>query len=140
MCDTCPSHIPGPGEVAGGALGLAVGAAISRPGRKILFWGVCVPVLPFAVWGVFGWWTIAIAAVLLAATAAGAMFVRVLHRHALVVAPPSLQHRVALPRNLAITRKRTQALPAPPLAIEPTRVIPAAVNAQPQTSRTRARR
>jgi hypothetical protein len=114
MCETCPAHIPGPGEVAGGALGLAVGAAMSKPGRRVLFWGLAVPLLPFAVVGVFGWWTIALAAVAAGFAAAGAVIVRKLHRHALVVAPPSLRHRVALPAaqpRRAITRKR-QALPA----------------------------
>ena len=64
MCDTCPSHIPRPGEVAGGLVGLGVGAALSKPGRRVLFWGIAVPMLPFAVRGLFGWWTILIAAVL----------------------------------------------------------------------------
>ena len=138
MCDTCPSHIPGPGEVAGGALGLIGTAVLSKPGRRVMFWGFGIPMLPFAVWGLFGWWTILIAALAAVATAAGVVFIRGLARHALVVAPPSLRHRVALPaprravalpRNLAITRKRralpvaAKALPAAPRVIEPARVI-----------------
>ena len=72
-------------------------------------------------------------AVLAAATAAGLAYMRVLHRHALVVAPSSLRQAlpapqpvraVVLPRNLNLTRKRTRALPAPAKVIEPTRVLP----------------
>ena len=33
-------------------VGVAVGAAMSKPGRKALFWGFCIPMLPFAVVGV----------------------------------------------------------------------------------------
>lgn len=140
MCDTCPSHIPGPGEVASGALGLAVGAAISRPGRRILFWGVCVPALPFAVVGVFGWWTIALVALAAVLAGAGVAYMRFLmKRHVLIAAPASLRaslpaprrvRAVALPRNLSITRKRPQVLPAPARVIEPTRVIAAELPAR----------
>src|SRR6266567_7300107 len=135
MCDSCSIHVPGPGEVAGGVLGLAAGAAMSRPGRRVLFWGFCVPLLPFAVWAELGWWTIALAAVLAAAAAAGAAYMLVIGRHVLVQAPASLRaalpatgRRAALPRNLAIGRAR-RALPAPakalPEAVVTGRVVPA---------------
>jgi hypothetical protein len=131
MCETCPcsvTSIPGPAEVAGGVLGAGVGAAMTKTGRRVMFWGFCVPLLPFAVVGVLGWWTIALVAVLATVTAGGALMVRQLHRHALVVAPPSLQQRIALPVRAAqpalpramrrsLTR-RQRALPAPQKALE----------------------
>lgn len=148
MCDTCPAHIPGPGEVAGGLLGLAVGAAMTKPGRRVLFWGVCVPALPFAIWGELHWWTLAVVAVLAAVSAAGLAIGRVMHRF-VVQARPEPTHqmreqlaarglrtipapvqlaRPALPRGLSITRKR-QALPAParalPAAVVVGKVVPA---------------
>ena len=148
MCDNCAAHILGPGEVAGKV-------ARSRLGRRALFWGFCIPMLPFAVVGVFGWWTIAIVALAAVGSAAGLLVMRRLHRHAVVVRPeptpemramlaarglrpipapgqarPALPRAtprsIAMPRGLSITRKRRQALPAAAKAIEPTRVIPAA--------------
>lgn len=124
MCDTCPcsvsSSIPGPGEVTAGAVGLAVGAAMSKPGRRVLFWGIAVPMLPFAVWGVFGWWTIALVAVLAVFSAAGVAYMRVLHR-GVVQARPELTHemRAALAaRGLKpIPAPGQQARPALPLAM-----------------------
>ncbi|MGH3205694.1 MAG: hypothetical protein ACRDP5_27120 [Streptosporangiaceae bacterium] len=146
MCDTCPAHIPGPGEVGSGLLGAAVGAAVSKPGRKVLFWGIAVPMLPFAVVGVFGWWTIALVAVLAAATAAGLLLVRKLHRHVLVVAPPSLRNHTALP---AATRARVittgkvirpaQAISAPRRALPAAGGIPAQRGEMPPARSQRAR-
>ena len=126
MCDTCPAHIPGPGEVAGGLIGLIGAAVASKPGRRVLFWTIAVPMLPFAVWGLFGWWTIALVAVLAAVSVAGLVFMRVLHRHALVVAPPSLQQRKALARARRIRELQPprKALPAPAKAIGAPRTSP----------------
>ena len=39
---------------------------MTKPGRRVLFWGVCVPALPFAIWGELHWWTLAVVAVLAA--------------------------------------------------------------------------
>lgn len=123
MCPTCncnTSSIPGPGEVAGGVLGATVGAAISRPGRKILFWGVAVPMLPFAVVGVFGWWTIAIVALAAALTGAGVAYARALHRTVVHARPePTPQMRAALAaRGLRpIPAPAVQARPALPRAM-----------------------
>ena len=109
---------------------LAVGAAISKPGRRVMFWGRRVPLLPFAVVGVLGWWTIAFVALAAVLAGAGVLFMRRLTRHALVVAPPSLRaalpaprpvRAVVLPRNLAITRAR-RALPAPAKALPAARM------------------
>jgi hypothetical protein len=124
--------------VAGGALGLAVGAALTKPGRRVLFWGFCVPLLPFAVVGVFGWWTIALVALAAALSAAGLAYARVLHRSAVLSRPeptpqmraalaarglrpipaPGQAARPALPRAMvrSLTGRR-QALPAPARAL-----------------------
>jgi hypothetical protein len=130
MCDTCPcnsvSSIPGPGEVAGRM-------ARSKLGRKILFltvfWGFCIPMLPFAVWGIFGWWTIALAAVAAAVSGAGLAYMKVMGRHTLLAVPdtlrdalPAPRRRVALPRNLSLTRGR-RALPAPAKALPAAEVV-----------------
>lgn len=119
MCDTCPAHIPGPGEVAGGLAGLAVGAAMSKPGRRILFWGVAVPMLPFAVWGVFGWWTIALVALVAALSASGLAYARFLHRLTVQARPePTHEMRAALAaRGLRPIPAPGQARPALPLAM-----------------------
>jgi hypothetical protein len=120
MCDTCPSHIPGPGEVAGGVLGAAVGAAISKPGRRVMFWGLAVPMLPFAVWGLFGWWTIALVALAAAASASGLAYMRVLHRGHMVLArpEPTPETRAALAaRGLRPIPAPGQARPALPRAM-----------------------
>ena len=131
MCDTCPTHILGPGEVAGKV-------ARSKAGRKVasvlfygIVWTIGVPLLPFAVWGIFGWWVIPLGVLAAAAFAAGALLVRQLHRqHMLIVAPPSLQQRVAqpaLPRAMRRSLTRPQrALPAPAKAIEGVVVAPLA--------------
>ena len=134
MCDTCPTHILGPGEVAGKI-------ARTKAGRKvgaILFygfvWTFLAPLVPFAVWGIFGWWTIALGALGLAAAGVGVTYMRVMHRHMVLAAPASLRaslpaprRAVALPRNLAITRGR-RALPVaakalPAAVVEPTRIV-----------------
>jgi hypothetical protein len=117
MCDTCPSHIPGPGEVAGGLIGLA---ATSKVSRRVLFWGLAVPMLPFAVWGLFGWWTIALAAVTAAGSAAGVAYLRILHRGAVLARPePTHEMRAALAaRGLRpIPAPGQQARPALPRAM-----------------------
>lgn len=140
MCKTCSCSsdwLPGPGEVASALLGVAADSAASKISRKVLFFGVAVPMLPFAVWGLFGWWTIAIVALLAAGSVAGLVLVRRLAVHSVVVRPeptpemrlalaarglkpipapgqarPALPRaRPALPRNLSIGRGR-QALPA----------------------------
>jgi hypothetical protein len=144
MCPTCPcnsSSIPGAGEVVGGvavaAVGAAVDVAISKPGRKVLFWGLCVPALPFAIWGELHWWTLALVAVLAVATGVGVAYMKVMGRHVLIQAPASLRaalpaprRAVALPRGLSVTRGR-RALPAPakalPAAVVTGRVVPAPV-------------
>lgn len=151
MCPTCncnSSSIPGPGEVASALLGVAADSAASKVSRKVLFWAVAVPLFPFAVVGVFGWWTIALVALLAALSAAGLAIGRVMHRFVVQTRPepthemrdmltarglrtipaPVQLARPALPRNLAITRRR-QALPAAAKALpapEVTgRVVPA---------------
>lgn len=110
MCTTCKcnvSAIPGPAEVAGGLIGAGVGAAISKPGRRVLFWGVCVPALPFAIWGELHWWTLVLVA-LVAAVACGTLAVtRILHR-SVIVAPLTPAERVA-----ELERRRRNAIPVP---------------------------
>jgi hypothetical protein len=72
----------------------------------------------------FGWWTIAFVAILAAVSAVGLAYARVLHRHALVVAPASL--RAALPapsRRVALPRAMVRSLTAPK------RALPASVKA-----------
>ena len=139
MCDTCPAHIPGPGEVAGGALGLAVGAALTRNGRRVMFWALAMPMFLGIIVYTLGWWLLPIGLGLVA-LAAGALLavrasVRVMHRHVLLQAPAEMRaavaaprRAVALPRNLAITRRR-RALPAAakalPVAVITGRVVPA---------------
>ena len=144
MCNSCPcgssSIIPGPGEVASALVGVAADSAGSKITRRVLFWGVAIPLLPFAVVGVFGWWTIALVALAAGLAAAGLVFMRKMHRRVLMVAPPSLQHRVALPagqewqaRLEAIARRRSalpagrKALPAPQPVITGRVVNPAKV-------------
>jgi hypothetical protein len=122
MCDTCPAHIPGPGEVAGGALGLAVGAAMTKPGRRVMFWGFCVPLLPFAVVGVFGWWTIALVAGAAIATAAAFAWMRVLHGRVVMPAATPAQ------RQAELERRRRNAIPVPRPALPRARpALPRAV-------------
>src|SRR5580704_17112403 len=105
MCPTCPCNDPGvsiPGPVEVGAK-----AARSKLGRRLLFWGVCIPALPFAVWGEFGWWVVPIV-LLLAAMAAGVLLtVRRLHRHVVMPAATPAQ-RVA-----ELERRRRNAIPVP---------------------------
>lgn len=131
MCDTCPcassgSSIPGPAEVGSGVLGAAVGAALTKPGRRVMFWGFTIPMVLGIIVYTLGWWLLPIALGLLAAAAGVVLGLRGLRRHAVVVAPASLRaslpaprRAVALPRNLSITRGRralpaaAKALPAP---------------------------
>lgn len=134
--------------MAGDVASAAVGAAISKPGRKVMFWGVAVPMLPFAIWGELHWWTLALVALAAALTGVGLLFGRALHRSVVHARPeptpqmraalaarglrpipaPGQQARPALPRGLSITRKR-QALPAParalPAAVVVGKVVPA---------------
>jgi hypothetical protein len=137
MCDTCPAHIPGPGEVAGGALGMAVGAALTKPGRRVMFWGFAVPMVLGIIVYTLGWWLVPIALGLLGLGVGVLLAVRVLHRHALVVAPASLRsslpaprRAVTLPQGLSVTRGR-RALPEPAKALPAPavvgRVVPAPV-------------
>jgi hypothetical protein len=147
MCDTCATHILGPGEVAGKV-------ARSKTGRKVgvvLFyvfvWTVLAPMIPFIFWGWFGWWCVPMA---LAVLALGIGGVRLSHKSArlTVVQPLTQAQRLAelerrrrnaipgigraaqpaLPRAMrrSLTRPR-RALPAPVRALEPTRVITPAV-------------
>lgn len=137
MCDTCPTHIPGPGDVAGAV-------ARSQPGRRVAFWGLAMPMFLGVIVYTLGWWLVPIVlgpAVVLTAGIWAVM--RVMHRHVLVAAPPSLRaslpaprrvRALALPRNLSITRKGRQALPAPARVIEPTRVLPVRPGAVKRTS------
>jgi hypothetical protein len=129
------SAIPGPGEVTSGVLSAAVGAALTKPGRRVMFWGVAVPMVLGIVVYTLGWWLVPIALGLLAFAAGVLLAVRRLHRHALVVAPASLRaalpaprRAVALPRGLSVTRGR-RALPAPAKALPAAeltgRVVPA---------------
>ena len=118
MCEPKTSSIPGPGDVAGGLLGLA-GAAMSRTGRKVLFWGFCIPLLPFALVGVFGWWTLGLVALAAAGSAACLAVMRVMHGHAVVVRPePTHEMRAALAaRGLRTIPAPGQARPALPRAM-----------------------
>ena len=136
MCDTCPVHIPGPGEVAGGALEAAVGAALTKDGRRVMFWGFTVPVVAAIVVYTLGWWLLPITLGAVAAAAGVLAAVRRASHHAVLARPeptpemrlalaarglrpipaPGQQARPALPRGLSITRKR-RALPAPAKAL-----------------------
>jgi hypothetical protein len=123
MCDTCPAHIPGPGEVAGGLLSGLVGAALTKPGRRVMFWGLAIPMVLGIIVYTLGWWLVPITLGLLALAAVAVWALRGLQRHAVVVAPPSLRaalpaprRAVALPRGLSVTRRR-RALPAPAKAL-----------------------
>lgn len=120
MCDTCPSHIPGPGEVASGLIGMAVTSKISR---RVLFWGLAVPMLPFAVWGLFGWWTIALAALAAAGAAAGLAYARVLHGR-MVLARPEPTHEM----RAALAARGLRPIPAPGQQARP--ALPRAVRRQ----------
>ena len=130
MCDTCPTHILGPGEVAGKIARTKAG----RKAGKVLFyasvWILGLPMVLAIIVYTLGWWLVPIALGLLALAAGVWLAVRRLHRHALVVAPASLRaalpaprRAVALPRNLSITRGRralpaaAKALPAPEAVI-----------------------
>jgi hypothetical protein len=120
MCETCPTHLLGPGEVAGKV-------ARNKLGRRLMFWGLAVPMFAGIIVYTLGWWLVPITAGLLALAAGVLLAVRRLHRHALVVAPPSLR-AVALPRGLAVTRGQ-RAVPAPakalPAAVVTGKVVPA---------------
>lgn len=124
MCDTCPAHIPGPGEVAGGLLSLAASKTGRRVTFHVVFWGFCIPMLPFALWDLFGWWCIALAVVLAVGSAAGIRVVRAAgqSRRVLLVTPDTMRaalpapRAAVLPRNLSISRGR-RALPAPAKAL-----------------------
>ena len=137
MCDTCPAHIPGPGEVTSGLLSGLVGAALTKPGRRVMFWGLAIPMVLGIVVYTLGWWLVPITLGLLAVAAVVVRVLRGAQRHAVVVAPASLRaslpaprRAVALPRNLSIGRGR-RALPAPakalPAAEVTGRVVPAPV-------------
>jgi hypothetical protein len=151
MCDTCPAHIPGPGEVAGGALGLAVGAAMTKGGRRVMFFGLALPMFLGIIVYTLGWWLVPIALGALALAAGTLMAVRRLTRHAVMARPeptpqmraalaarglrpvpaPGQAARPALPRAMvrSLTRKR-QALPAPARALPGVvtgKVVPAPV-------------
>lgn len=152
MCDTCPAHIPGPGEVAGGVAGLAAGgiiaAARNRTGRRVMV-GLCYVMFAGVLVYTLGWWLLPIALGLMALAAGVLRVVGILHRQVVVPAATPAQRvaelerrrrnaipvpaaRPALPRGLSITRKR-RALPAPARAlpaavVEPTRIVaPAAL-------------
>jgi hypothetical protein len=147
MCDTCPAHIPGPGEVAGKVARSRIGRKV---GRKALV-GFCYLMFPFAVWNELHWWTLAVVATLAALAAAVHGVVRVLHRSAVLSRPeptpqmraalaarglrpipaPGRVARPALPRAMvrSLTGRR-QALPAPARALPGVvtgKVVPAPV-------------
>lgn len=144
MCDTCPVHIPGPGEVAGGALEAAVGAALTPAGRKVMFRGLAVPFFIAIIVYTLGWWLLPITLGVLAAAAGVLLAVRrILHGHTVQARPeltpemraalaarglkpipaparqarPALPQRATLPRGLSITKGK-RALPAPAKALE----------------------
>ena len=123
MCGTCNCNtgwLPGPGELASAALGVAADSAASKAGRRVLFWGLAVPLLPFAVWGLFGWWTIALVALAAVASAAGVAYMRVMSRSVVQARPePTPQMRAALAaRGLRpIPAPGQQARPALPRAM-----------------------
>jgi len=155
MCDTCSVHIPGPGEVAGGALEAAVGAAISKPGRQVMFWGITVPCVAAIIVYTLGWWLVPIALGLLAAAAGVLLIVRRILRGrtvhawpdptpqmraqlaarglrpvpALTGERPALPRSIALPRGLSAGRKR-KALPVAAKAL-PAAVITGKVLEEP---------
>jgi hypothetical protein len=129
MCDSCPTHLLGPGEVAGKV-------ARSKAGRKagsVLFYGTVWTFGPLMIAGIIvytlGWWLVPITLGLLALAAVAVRALRGLQRHAVVVAPASLRaalpaprRAVALPRNLSVTRRR-RALPAPAKALPAAEVV-----------------
>jgi hypothetical protein len=149
MCDTCPTHLLGPGEVAGKV-------ARSKAGRKagsVLFYGTVWTFGPLMIAGIIvytlGWWLVPIT-LGLAALAAGVLkVVRILHKRVVVPAATPAQRvaelerrrrnaipipaaRPALPRGLSVTRGR-RALPAPAKALPAAevvtgRVVPAPVH------------
>jgi len=145
MCNTCPcnsvSSIPGPGDVASALLRVPADSVAFKISRKVVFFGIAVPLTPVAVVSIFGWWTIALVALAAALSAAGLAYARVLHRSAVIARPeptPQMraqlaarglrtipapgQARPALPRAMVRSLGRgRQALPAPP------RALPAAV-------------
>jgi hypothetical protein len=141
MCDTCPTHLLGPVEVG-------AKVARSKGARKVLFRGVALPMLPFALWGELHWWTVVIAAAAAAVMAATYGVTRILHKRWMVMPAATPAQRVAelerrrrnaipipaarpaLPRGLSVTRG-WQALPAPakalPAAVVTGTVVPAPV-------------
>ena len=126
--------------MASALVGVAADSAGSKITRRVLFWGVAIPLLPFAVVGIFGWWTIGIGAGIAAFGAAVWAVMRVFRRHVLIEAPASLRAALpaaaprrayALPRGWAIARAR-RALPATQKALPaPERVITGQVVAAP---------
>ena len=109
MCDSCPIHIPGPGEVAGGVIGAGVGAAMSKPGRKVLFWGLCIPALPFALWNELHLLVLVPVALLAVVVLGTHRVVRVLHRSGTVVARPELTHEM----RAKLAARGLKPIPAP---------------------------
>jgi hypothetical protein len=121
MCESCPAHILGPGEVAGKV-------ARSKAGRKVasvLFygtvWTIGVPLLPFAIWGIFGWWTIPLGALALAAFAVGVACVYGLHARQTVLTRPEPTPQM----RAALAARGLRPIPAPGQAARP--ALPRAV-------------
>lgn len=140
MCDTCPAHIPGPGEVAGGVLGAAVGAALTKPGRQVMFWGFTIPMVAGIIVYTLGWWLLPI---VLGLAGTGLAVMRVLHRGVVQARPePTSEMRAALAaRGLkSIPAPGRQARPALPRAMvrsltRPRRALPATQKAIPAPER-----
>jgi len=124
MCNTCPcnsvSSIPGPGDVASALLRVPADSVAFKISRKVVFFGIAVPLTPVAVVSIFGWWTIALVALAAALSAGGLAYARVLHRSAVIARPePTPQMRAALAaRGLRpIPAPGQQARPALPRAM-----------------------
>lgn len=138
MCESCPAHLLGPGEVAGKV-------ARSKVGRKVLV-GFCYVMFAGIVVTTLGWWLVPIM-LGLAALAEGVRRVLRLATRGTVSASPAIRQslaargvpalapgqpaRPALPR--AVVRSltgRRQALPAPARALPGVvtgKVVPAPV-------------
>lgn len=117
MCDSCPAHIPGPGEVAGGVAGLAadgiIAAAKSKIGRRVMFWTLAIPMFLGIIWYMLGWLVVPIALGVVALGGVVLLAVRVLHR-AVVVPAATPAQRVA-----ELERRRRNAIPVPVRAAQP---------------------
>jgi hypothetical protein len=157
----CPIHCPTTGVFGGLFLGSLFGLVTdgakkmtktkettaaettgSRPWRHPLFWGVCLPMLPSALVGVFGWWLLVPPALAVVGAVAVLMLTKRLHRHVIADASPAMRAALAarwipVAGRPALPRAMERRLPAPwrvvsvhkvpdprPRVIEPARVIP----------------